>query len=136
MQRLSALLIRHEGMRLKPYRDSVGKLTIGVGRNLDDVGLREEEARFLLENDLRAVIAELQPLPWFAALDPPRKHAIIDMGFNLGLPRLLGFRRMIAAIERGDWPAAADEMLDSRWARQVGRRAEELARTMRTGEEP
>ena len=134
LKRLSDLLIRHEGMRLHPYRDSVGKLTIGVGRNLEDVGITEQEARLLLENDLRGIIGELERMPWFPSLDETRKMALIDMGFNLGLPRLLGFKRMIAAIEAGDWSRAADEMLDSRWAEQVGARAEELAEMMREGE--
>ena len=130
------MVTRHEGVRLHPYRDSVGKLTIGVGRNLDDVGISEEEAQLLLRNDLTQISAELAAQPWFSALDRARRLALIDMGFNLGLPRLLQFKRMIAALEAGDWQHAADEMLDSRWAAQVGARARELAQIVRSGTLP
>ncbi|MDX8408920.1 MAG: glycoside hydrolase family protein [Mariprofundales bacterium] len=127
------MVMRHEGLRLKPYQDTVGKLTIGVGRNLDDVGISEEEARYLLANDLRQIQHELHKQSWFAALNSARQMAITDMAFNLGLPRLLGFSHMITAIETSDYARAASEMLDSRWARQVGSRAEELAEMMRGG---
>jgi len=130
------LLVRHEGLRLKPYRDTVGKLTIGIGRNLDDVGISESEARLMLRNDLSQIHEELAHLSWFVALDAVRQMALIDMGFNLGLSRLRKFRKMIAAIESGDWLQAAAEMLDSRWARQVGSRADELAYMVQTGDVP
>lgn len=125
----------HEGLRLKPYRDTVGKLTIGVGRNLDDVGLREGEAMFLCFCDVAAVEQALDArLPWWRSLDASRRAVLIDMGFNLGVPGLCAFTDTLAAVEAGRYGDAAQSMLRSRWAGQVGRRAATLSRMMRTGE--
>lgn len=132
---LKALIIRHEGLVLKPYKDTVGKLTIGVGRNLDDVGISTIEANFLLDNDLARVISECRDqFSWFNELDDSRQNVICDMVFNMGMPRFLGFQKMLAAIDKKDWKAAADEMLMSRWAGQVGKRATELAQMMLDGD--
>jgi len=134
MSRLHEMLIRHEGLRLKPYNDTVGKLTIGVGRNLDDVGITREEALMLLDNDIAKVRREVnRAFPWFAQLNPVRKNVVLNMVFNIGLPRFRQFKKTIAAIMAKDWEEAASQMLDSRWARQVGRRARELAAMMKTG---
>lgn len=125
---LKADLVRDEGLRLKPYRDTVGKLTIGVGRNLDDVGISDAEAGHLLGNDISGVLADLdRALPWWRGLSEARQRALANMCFNLGLTRLQGFKKMLAALEAGDWPAAAREALDSKWARQVGARATRIA---------
>ncbi len=125
----------HEGLRLKPYRDSVGKLTVGVGRNLDDTGLREGEAMFLCFCDVHVVEQALDArLPWWRRLDAPRRAVLIDMGFNMGVAGLCGFADMLAAVQGGRFAEAADAMLRSRWAGQVGRRAATLSRMMRTGE--
>ena len=133
-EKLIRLLITHEGLRLKPYRDTRGKLTIGVGRNLDDVGITEEEALYLLKNDIKRVLDFLKErLPYWNGLTETRKMALVDMCFNLGPGGFLSFKRMLRALEREDYERAAREMLDSRWARQVGRRAEELAEMMREG---
>lgn len=129
---LKALLRKHEGVRGKPYTDTVGKLTIGVGRNLDDVGLFPSEIDFLLDNDVRLVLGALSQQPWFAALDDIRKVAIADMAF-MGVQKVLQFHNMIAALQAGDYNKAADEMLDSKWATQVGVRATELAAIVRKG---
>ena len=135
--RLREQLIRHEDLRLKPYRDSVGKLTIGVGRNLDDVGISREEALLLLDNDiLRAQTAVIRELPWAVELDRQRFEVLVNMAYNLGIRGLLGFRKFLAELHDGHFEAAAKEMLDSRWAEQVGRRAQELAGIVRTGEDP
>ena len=136
LQRLKDQLIFHEGLRLKPYHCSAKKLTIGVGRNLDDVGITEEEALVLLVNDTARVIGELdRNIPTFTHLDEIRKRVLVDMGFNLGISRLLLFRRMLAALEQGDYQKAAVEMMDSKWANQVGSRAERLKHMMNTGDE-
>lgn len=128
-------IVRHEGLKLKPYRCTAGKLTIGVGRNLDDKGISEAEAMAMLDTDIAEVAVELERrLPLFSKLDDVRKDALINMGFNLGVPGLLKFRGMIAALELSDYDKAAAEMLDSKWAKQVGNRAGELARQMRKGE--
>ena len=127
-------LERHEGLKLKPYTDTVGKLTIGVGRNLDDVGISHGEAMLMLSNDVEVAEKELrQRFPIVKQLDETRYHVLINMCFNMGVTRLAGFQKMWFAIEAQDWPKAALEMLDSKWARQVGNRAIELSTQMREG---
>ena len=133
IEQLRKMLIRHEDLRLKPYKDSVGKLTIGVGRNLDDKGITEAEAMLLLSNDIGDALSDAKKFAWFSDLNSPRQDVVVDMMFNLGLTRFSGFKKMIAAIEHGNFPEAADQMLDSKWARQVGLRASELSQMMRTG---
>lgn len=131
---LQALLIRHEGLRLKPYRDTVGKLTIGVGRNLDDVGISRDEALDLLASDLAHVQAELDAdHPWWRGLDVVRQHVLVDLAFNVGPGGLKTFVLMLAGLRGGAYAEAARELTLSHWADQVGDRAVELARMMRTG---
>lgn len=131
---LKSQLERHEGLRLKPYRDTVGKLTVGYGRNLDDVGITPEEAELMLDNDIDAAEKHLKTVDEYNSLDPIRQAVICNMAFNLGFYGLMAFRKMWKAIARKDYTEAAKQMLDSRWARQVGYRADELAQIMRSGE--
>ncbi len=126
-------LIANEGMKLKPYRDTVGKLTIGVGRNLDDEGITKEEALILLNNDITRLIKQLTLIPSFSQLSEPRQRVIVEMAFNLGLEGLMKFKDMWKAIEHKDWESAAKEMSDSLWAKQVGQRAVRLITEMRLG---
>ena len=127
-------LERDEGLRLKPYRDSLGVLTIGVGRNLDAVGISRGEAYFLLHNDVERAVADVDKwLPWWTGLDEPRQRVLVNMAFNLGIKRLLGFQRFLAAAQAGRYEDAATEMLASAWAGQVGPRAQRLAAMMRGG---
>ena len=134
MQDLRSLIKLHEGEKFKPYKCTAGKTTIGVGRNLDDVGISPEESAFLFENDLRRVDAELhRAFPWAKNLDPVRHAVLMDMLFNLGLARLRGFRKFLAAMERRDWTTAAKEMEDSLWYRQVKTRAVRLQGMVLTG---
>ncbi len=127
-------LVRDEGLRLKPYLCTAGKMTIGVGRNLDDVGITEEEAHYLLENDIGRLRAELdQALPWWRQLSEVRQRALANMAFNLGLSRLLGFRKCLAALQAEAWDEAAREALNSQWARQVGARSARIAQMIREG---
>lgn len=128
-------LILHEGLRLKPYRCKAGKLTIGVGRNLEDKGLTEQEALFLLRNDIDKAVTDLEKHSWYIKLDPIRQKVLIDMAVNLGTNGLLQFERMIAALEKGDYENAAKEMQDSKWYRQVKSRGVRLVEMMRTGED-
>jgi lysozyme len=131
---LLAQLRRDEGFRSKPYRDSVGKLTIGYGRNLDDRGISRAEAEMMLVSDVLELIAWLdRELPWWRQLGEPRQWVLVAMAYNLGPAGLLGFRRALEAMQAGDWETAAREMLDSRWAQQVGPRAHRLAQQMREG---
>lgn len=129
------LLIKHEGLRLKPYRCTAGKLTIGVGRNLEDVGISEDEALYLLECDIKRVRADADAIfPWFCKLSDSRKDVIISMIFNIGLHGFLEFKKTISAIAAGNFEQAAKEMLESKWAAQVGKRGYELSEMMRTGQ--
>lgn len=131
--RLREILIRHEGLRLKPYRCTAGKLSIGVGRNLDDNGITEFEAMHLLTSDMNRVESEaIATLPWFKSISVPRQDVVLCMIFNLGLTKFLGFKKFIKALRWADFELAADEMLTSAWAVQVGKRAGELAKIMRT----
>jgi lysozyme len=133
--RLRTQLKRHEGLRLHPYRDSVGVLTIGYGRNLEATGINEDEAEYLLSHDIdRAVRGLLARYAWFGALDPVRQAVLVNMAFNLGLSSLAGFTGTLAAVASGDYETAAAHMLASKWAAQVGGRARELAVQMRTGQ--
>ncbi|MDD2424094.1 MAG: glycoside hydrolase family protein, partial [Candidatus Cloacimonetes bacterium] len=128
-------LLRHEGLRLKPYRCTAGKLTIGIGRNLDDCGISQKEAYALLDNDIQNCEQQLlEEIPViYNALDEVRQCVLLNMCFNLGIHGLLGFNNTLAFIAAGDWERAANNMLASKWAKQVGRRAIELSELMRKG---
>lgn len=131
---LNTMLRRDEGVKAHPYTDSVGILTIGVGRNLEDVGLRQDEIDYLLTNDIRVAMLDCKRLcDDFDALSDNRQRALINMAFNLGRSRLAGFKNMWAAIERGDFAEAASQALDSKWARQVGSRANRIADLLEKG---
>ncbi|MBU4274000.1 MAG: lysozyme [Planctomycetes bacterium] len=131
---LELQLIDHEDLKLKPYRCSAGKLTIGVGRNLDDNGITKTEAMMMLRSDITSTRFALEKaVPGFLGFSIRRRRALIDMCFNLGLPRFLQFKQMLAAIKVGDFNRAAEEMLSSVWAKQVGQRAQTLATMMREG---
>jgi len=130
---LKEMLVRHEGLMLKPYKDSVGKLTIGVGRNLDDVGLSEQEALYLLKNDIDKAIDHAKAFPWYEELNDARKMAVVDMIFNMGVAGFSKFKKTIKHISRGEYDAAGVEMLDSKWAKQVGSRAIRVSELMRSG---
>ena len=148
-------LIEHEGVVLTVYQDSLGIDTIGIGRNLEDRGISKEEldhmdipnmdviyehginendARYLAKNDVQIVEKELLAAhPCVAELDAVRQLVLVDMAFNMGVPRLRKFKKMWAAIHEKDFPTAAKEMLDSRWANQVKSRSVKLANMMHTG---
>ena len=154
-EELVKIIAKHEGMVLEPYRDSLGISTIGIGRNLEDRsisdgelmhmnktledvvnnGLTEEEAYYLCNNDIMIVEKELVARkPLVLQLDDIRQMCLVDMGFNMGVPRLMKFVNMWEAIEKVDFQWASEEMLDSRWAKQVKGRATHLSEVMRTGE--
>lgn len=133
---LKSELVRDEGLRLKPYRDTVGKLTIGVGRNLDDVGITKDEAMHLLECDIKRVKTDLdRALLWWRGMDEVRQRVLVNMAFNLGITRLMGFKNTLAAMQAGNYADAAKGMLASKWATQVGARATRLAAMMVEGGE-
>ena len=122
------MLIRHEGVKRKPYLDTAGKLTLGIGRNLDDTGISEGEAFSMLHADVARVRKGLSDyLPWWNEQPDPVRLVLQNMGFQLGVNGLLEFKETLAALRRRDYSAAAKHMLDSRWAQQTPRRAQELA---------
>jgi len=149
-------LIDHEGMVLTVYKDSLGIDTIGIGRNLKDRGISREEldyldipnmevvyehgiseadARYLALNDIAIVENELCRVHnCVENLDSVRQLILMDMAFNMGVPRLCKFVKMWNAIHEEKWESASREMLDSKWARQVGRRAKILSDAMASGE--
>jgi lysozyme len=125
-------LIRDEGFRCKPYQDSVGKLTIGFGRNLDDKGISGSEARMLLANDVDDAWKDLDNnCPWWTEMPEPARAALLNQCFNMGWPRLSTFKKMLAALEKGDYHDAAAEAEDSKWFRQVGERGKRVANLYR-----
>ena len=121
----------HEGLSLKPYKCPAGKLTIGYGRNIQDNGITTAEAELMLDNDLAAARTAADRFKWFWILDEARQGVVVEMIYNLGLPTFLGFRNMIAALREMDYEGASEQMLDSKWAKQVGNRADTLAAIMR-----
>ena len=126
--RLSKQLLYHEGIRLKPYRCSADKLTIGIGRNIEDVGITEEEAFYLLNNDIKKVVEQCQRnFEWFDGLNDLRKEAIVNLVFNMGFGKFLQFKKTIKHIENEEFELAGAELLDSRYAQQVGQRAIDVA---------
>ena len=132
--KLLNLIKLHEGIKLFPYIDTVGKTTIGVGRNLTDVGISNDEAIMLLNNDINKAEIELAHFTWFTQLDTVRQGVLIELCFNIGLTSLLKFTQTLQAIQSKDYDAAAMHMLNSKWASQVGTgRSENMANRLKTG---
>ena len=133
--KIKSELKRDEGFRRKPYLDTRGKLTIGYGNNLDDVGITEYEADFLLMNSISETMLDLDMgFPHWRCLSDERQRAMVNMAFNLGLPRFLTFVKMLDALKEGAFVRAADEALDSLWAkRDVGVRAVRIAEQILNG---
>ena len=135
MEIVNELIKRHEGFREKPYLCTAGKLTIGYGRNLDDVGITKEEASLLLEKDIIIATNQVRLVfkEEYKKFSYDRFMALVDMMYNLGLPRFKEFKKMIQAIRDNDWEEAAKQALDSDWAKQVQARANEDAELLRKG---
>ena len=137
MRKLVKMLTTHEASKSHAYKCTAGKITIGVGRNIDPeggLGLTKDEIAYLLRNDIERVEDELsRRLPWILELSDVRIDALIDICFNLGLPRFLKFVKALDALEAGDYEMSANEFMDSRWANQVGYRAYEVTEMIRTG---
>jgi lysozyme len=130
----AAYIRRYEGFSKLPYKCPTGHLTIGYGHNLEN-GISAKVALFILQEDLaHAERAVKDAFPWWWKLDDARQFVLVDMAFNMGLAGLKGFKKMLAAIESGDFDKAAEEMLDSKYGRQVVHRARLNAEIMKTGE--
>lgn len=144
-------LIINEGIELIPYRCSAGKLSIGIGRNLDDnplnkeeldkighdcrtKGITKDEAFYLCRNDLKNVKKDLdRELPWWRELDQDRQFVMIDLCFNLGYKKLLTFQKTLASIAQGFYITAGDQLMQSKYAKQVGIRAKRNEYALKTG---
>jgi lysozyme len=131
-------LMRDEGVRLAPYHDHLGYLTIGVGRLIDPArggGITQEEALYLLRNDVASRERRLaEAYPWFQGLSEARRGALVNMAFQLGASGLARFPRMLACLRDERWAEAETHALDSEWARQTPARAKRVARQLATGE--
>ena len=134
MESLKEQLVRHEGLRLTVYDCPAGYKTIGVGRNIEQKGITEEEAFYLLDNDIEYFTNQLEEnLIGFQDLSEGKKAVLVNMAFNLGVNGLLKFKNMLAAVFEERWEDASSEMLNSKWADQVGNRAIELSEIMANG---
>ena len=130
-------LTRDEGLRLKPYMDTTGHITIGVGRNLTDVGISQAEADYLLQSDIARTVADLDThIPWWSTLDEVRQRVMVNMAFNLGVAGLLTFVNTLSAVKDGRYEEAGEGLTHSLWYRQVGPRADRLIAMMKTGAVP
>lgn len=133
LQKLKLQLSNHEGIKLMPYVDTVGKITIGIGHNLSDVGITASVCDELLNFDVQVTVAFLSKMcPWWLTLDEVRQRAIADLTFNIQ-HKVMDFHNMIAAIQAKDWQRAHDELLNSTFATQTGQRAKDLAKQLLTG---
>jgi lysozyme len=134
VENLKEQLVRHEGLRLTVYDCPAGYQTIGVGRNLEGKGITEEEAFYLLSNDIDYFTEQLKNnIDWFDEIPEEKQNVLINMAFNLGVSGLLNFKNMLLAVKEKRWIDASTEMLDSKWAKQVGNRAIELSGIMANG---
>ena len=134
MTDLQLMILHHEGKKAKPYWDNAEppRCTIGIGRNITDKGLSEDEIIHLFNNDLADAIEDVRHcFSCYDQLSRPRQMVLVDMAFNMGRTSLSKFVRFIGAVHRGDWPDAADEMQASKWYKQVGSRGKTLERMMR-----
>jgi len=130
-------LRRDEGERLSAYQDHLGYWTIGIGRMIDarkGGGISTDEATMLLRNDIARIRVELlQRLPWFVHLDSVRQGVLMNMTFQMGINGVMAFQQTLAKVQASDYAAAADRMLQSKWATQTPERANRLAKQMRDG---
>ena len=132
--KLETQLTGEEGRKNYPYTDSRGNITIGVGRNLTGVGLRDGEIETLYQNDIAQVQSDLAAnLPWVFDLDEVRLRVFYDLCFNMGVTTLLGFKDMLAHAQAGNWNTAAGALQNSAWYEEVGGRAVKLVAMLQTG---
>lgn len=133
-QQVKQLIKKHEGLSLSLYKCLSGKQTIGYGHNIEDRGISEEVAELLLEQDTEIAYKQVKnAIKCFDTLNEARQYVLIDMCFNIGITKLMSFKKMLAALNKSDYKTAAKEMLDSKWARQVKSRANYLACVMQSG---
>jgi len=135
IDKIKDMMIRHEGLRLTPYRCTVNKLTLGVGRNIEDVGITKEEALFLLNNDINLCVTDLwdifNEIDEFSEIPENIQMVLVNMRFQLGPSRFRKFKKMIAAVKESNWPEMIIQMKDSRWYKQTTNRANDLISMVR-----
>lgn len=125
-------LVLEEGLKLKPYQCTANKLTIGVGRNIEDRGISNETAMQMLDEDIDIMVNELrQNLSWFDKQNDAIQGVLIDLCFNMGISRLLMFVQTLKLIEQGQYAMAADELLDSKYAAMLPARSKRNAEILR-----
>lgn len=134
---LEISIINHEGMSPYAYTDTTGNITVGIGKNIDQksqLGLSTREMVFLLREDIRECVLELTPYKWYASQTQARKDALVELCYNIGMPRLLKFKKMISALDNHNFKLASEELLNSKWKTQVGRRrSNALANQIKNG---
>ena len=132
---IQTLIAKHEGDRLRMYQDTANppKWTIGRGHNIEDKGISQAVSDLMFKEDIADVYSDIAQFKWVRDLSIVREAVILDMVFNLGITRFKKFKKTIAHLAAGDYYLASIEMLDSKWARQVGRRAITLSHMMKTG---
>jgi len=136
LERIKSTLTKHEGLKLDMYKCSAGVWTIGVGHNLEDKGISKRVAAMLLEDDINDALVDLERnIIYFYDLPEAAQEALVNLAFNMGIPRLMQFKKTLAYLRSGDYKKAADELLDSRYASQVGYRALEVAQMIRSCED-
>lgn len=146
-QRLREQLSKHEDRRGFVYDDATGKTitegsfvrgkpTVGVGRNLIDRGLSDDEIDYLLDNDIADHLAEASQLAFFSKLDQVRQNAVVELVFNLGLPKLKKFVKFIDFMQQERWQHAGEELKDSLWYRQVKGRGDTIISMIQKGQWP
>lgn len=132
MSKIADMLEKHEGFRQFVYKDSLGIETIGIGRNLKNRGVTRAEALYLLENDIADFTKQLRDrLYWFDSIHEDAQMVLIDMAFNMGISGLLTFHNTLEHIKNENYKAAADDLLQSQYAKQVGQRAIELSEILK-----
>lgn len=132
-QMMRTRLIKDEALRLKPYLDTVGRITAGIGRNLSAKGIGQAACDIWFAEDVAEALDGAEKYPWFALLDQPRRQVIVCMIFNMGAETFEEFDETHAAFAAHDWPSASAHMLATKWAQEVGIRAVIYARIVRTG---
>lgn len=134
MSALESMVARQEGLRLKLYRDTQGKATIGFGHNLDAKGISRNIAQAILSEDIEDAMRDMATnLPWYIDLNEQRQGAMVSLSFNLGIIGLMQFKSMLEALRSSDWQKAHDECLVSLAAHQDKNRYQEIANIFLTG---
>lgn len=148
MEKIIKRLEFHESCVLKPYICPAGKKTIGIGHNVEarpwtdeekkaigdwEKGITKNMAYMICRNDVNLCLKDLKKLDFWKSLDDERQYALIDICFNLGFVGLKKFRKMLKALSEKNYVEASNQLLDSKYATQTGKRAKRIAKLIKTG---